>query len=664
MQEAVNTSGFDYTPLEDILEAEAAAANNLMAILDENMVTRIGQIAASGYNEDFTSTAKWRGEQVRIAKLVTQEREAKNTPFEGAANVKYPLITEAVLQFNARSYATIMNNGNIALAKVIGADPDGSKKRRAVRVSKDMSFQLTEEIDGWDAGMDQLLMAVPQDGLAFKKVYYNHITKKTASEFVQAKDLVVNNGTRDLKSCPRISQRMPIYHYEAIERVSIGEFDEKILDAFEKDDPSDTRVFIEQHCLFDVDGDGYPEPYIVTFDELSGLVARVVADFEIDGVSFDNEEDFNVVSIRKRDYFTKYECFASPNGDFYTPGFGSLLLEHNEGINSSLNALFDAAKLANSQSGFLAREFRVPSGVMKLSQGEFVKTDVPAMFLQQSVMQTPVREPSMVLFQLMGVLIESGQSIGSISDVLTGDAPANQPVGTTLSLVEQGMKVYNAIFKRIYRGLRNELRMIFLLNKKYRTNDQYQNVLDEEGASIDDYNTDNMDVVPAADPNMATDIQKRMRMQALMETMQLPFVNGVEIYKEYLLELGIEDPEKYIAPPPQGPSPDQLAELAVLEDKRKQTEIKRDKENRESRKSTAEVMEILQRISGEGGNLGTAMAEIGMIDQFDTKQAKLLQQIKEADNEKPVQNGQGLPSMEGKQPMAMGVPNGAGQIQQ
>jgi chaperonin GroES len=660
MDDDTTESAYAHTSIDDILDAELDDANNLMRILDERMVTHIGLLAASGYTEDYESTSKWRADQERIAKMVLREKQAKNTPFQDASNIIYPLITESILQFNARAYSTIMNNGNIALAKVIGADPQGEKKRRSLRVSKDMSYQLNEEIEDWDAGMDQLLMALPQDGLAFKKVYYTTLGNKTAVEVVLAKDLVVNNATRGLRSCPRISQRMPVYAYEVMERIAVGEFDEDAISMFEDEDPSDERIFIEQHCLFDVDGDGYPEPYILTFDEDSGQVVRIVADYQIENVEFEDEEKFVVVAIRRRDYFTKYECFPSPNGDFYTPGFGSLLLEHNEAINTTINQLFDAGRLSNSQSGFLGREFRVTSGSTKITPGEWMKTDVPAMLLKDAIVPLPVREPSMVLFQLMGVLVESGKSIASISDALTGDAPANQPVGTTMSLVEQGMKVYNTIFKRVYRGLRNELRMIFKLNQRFRTDEQYQNILDEKDASVEDYNTENMDVVPAADPNMATDMQKRMRMQALMETMELPFVNKIAIYEEYLMELGIDDPKKYIIPPSNDVTPQMMLELANAENDKQKVANDTAKVAASNRKALAEVVKILQEVANEGGTIGTALAEAGILDLFEQEQAASLQQLKEAQNEQPVQEREAVQRLEGGPEVALGIPNGAG----
>lgn len=634
-----------------------------MNMLPKGMVELIGTQAHQGYQDDLSTRQKWETNNKEIDKLMLQENEAKNYPFPNCSNVKYPLITEAVLQFSARAYPTIINNGNIALMKTIGRDENDAKRARGERVAKDLNFQITEEIDDWDAGMDQLLTALPKDGVTFKKIYRDHVENKTCVDIVFGSDLIVSNTARSLKTCPRISQKMPVYYYEAAERCAIGEFAESVKECFDPDNPADERVFVEQHCLYDCDGDGYPEPYVVTFDAESGMLARIVADYNEASITFDPDTD-QIISIRRNLYFVKYECFPSGTGEFYTPGFGSLLLTHNNAINSVLNQLIDAGHLANTQGGFLAREFRVKSGTLRFSPGEYKKTDVPALHLQNSVMPLPVREPSPVLFQLLGVLVDSGKSIASIQEVMTGGAPANQPAATTLALIEQGMKVYSGVFKRIYRALREELRIIYELSREYRSEDQYLAVVDDPGASIEDYAADDLDIKPAADPNMTTDMQKQLRDQALLQLIQVPGANVPLIVQNHLRGLGIDDPKQFFPDPP-APQPtpedmkleaDMAAQLQELNIKKQEADTKASKAKFDNLKTMIESLEKLGEAAEKGGNLGIGLAEIGVIEKFIQDQKLMLE--RELANEQPVQQPQGVPGLEREQPIPMGLPNG------
>jgi len=225
--------------IEFILKSE-----NLTAELDDQELQKIGDECRQRFEEDFLANKDWRENVEEIRKMAAQVSEEKTSPWIGASNVKYPLITTAALQFNARAYPTIINDSNIALMKVVGSDSGipqigdnggpaldqegqpqwimrpGAKQSRSDRVSRYMNYQLTEEMEDWDAEMDQLLLALPIDGVAFKKTWWNNIDKTPVSEFINALDLVVNIYTKTLLTCPRISQIFSLYPFE-IEAMSL-----------------------------------------------------------------------------------------------------------------------------------------------------------------------------------------------------------------------------------------------------------------------------------------------------------------------------------------------------------------------------------------------------------------------------------------------------------
>ena len=544
--------------------------------IDEETLSELGRTCLTGYEIDLGSISEWRSDLEEVRKLAAQKIEDKSTPWVNASNVKYPLITVAALQFNARAYPTIINNNNIALVRVVGEDKDGSKAMRAARLSKHMSVQITEEMDGWEADMDSLLAALPTDGICFKKVYFDTTEKKNVADFVSATDLIVNDNTKSLKYAPRISMLMSLYPYEVQERINAGIFREWRDDPPEDETEQKPIEFIEQLCRADLDNDDYTEPYIVTLTKESGDVVRVVANYrEEDIIKIDDK----IVKINPTQYFVKYECFPDPEGGFYSKGFGMLLKPISDSVDSILNQLIDAGTLSNMGGGFLAKGFRVKSGQLRFSPGEWKKVDVSGGLLKDSIVPLPIREPSNVLFLLLGTLLEAGKEISSIQEVMTGGGGQNTPATTVLALIEQGMKVYTAIFKRIYRSMKEELNLLYDLNRLYLPEGSYLNILDDPQAIAQkDYEDESFDVRPAADPSMATDIQKAAKAQLIAPYLDHPLFNGPKIAEDLLEAAGYPNTEDYLAPPKEGPSPEEqlimMKEAAEMEFRDRELTVK------------------------------------------------------------------------------------------
>lgn len=643
----------------DLVEGEEEAQNALEVLMgfaeavvitemvEDEELQEMGHVAQRGFNVDEQSIADWRQEVEDIRKVAQQYQDDKTYPWPGASNIKYPLMLTAALQFNARAYPTIVNNGLVAKATVHGEDEQGDKQSRAQRVSKHMSYQLIQEMDGWDADMDKLLLGLPIDGCEFKKVWYNSETGKNVSEYVQALDLVVNNSTKDLRSCPRVSNVLSYYPYEIKEKQAFGVWRTVDLSLVNEDD-QEPEIFIEQHCLYDLDDDGYPEPYIVTFHKETGTVVRVAANYLLEDITA--TEDGEIVAVAKRNYFVKYECFPDPEGGFYGKGFGQLLKPINDSVDSILNQMIDSGHLANTGGGFLGKGFKVKSGSITFKPGEWKKTDSIGGALKDNIVPLPVREPSPVLFNLLGLLLEAGKEIASIQDVMTGGGGQNMPATSVLAMIEQGTKVYSAIFKRIYRSLKEELGLLYLLNGSYLDEQEYQNILDDPEATLADYENDSLDVTPEADPNMATDMQKMAKAQILQQSMGLPWVNGPEVTVETWKWAGITDPEKYLVPPPEGPSPEEMTNLAKLNiEERKMTETEKNG-----------FTERLHRISLALEKV--AITDTMQADNFLNSQelsiiASEFQQLRESLSNVNTQNEPAsVPGLEAGAPVAMGAP--------
>ncbi len=656
------------TPAEIL--AFFAEQDNLIDYIDDEKLGKLGQKCSHGFEVDYESISEWRTDIEKVRKLASQITEAKVYPWPDASNVKYPLITVAALQFNARAYPTILNNSNVALAKVVGNDdgipviengqpvldeqnapqwevPPGIKRERADRVSKHMSYQLTEEMDEWDDDMDKLLLVLPIDGCAFKKVRRDETLGRNVSELVLATDLVVNTSTKSLLTCPRISHIIPLYPYEVLERINFELFRDKeegYLVDLEDDKDEEVLEFIEQHVLYDLDGDGYPEPYIVTFEREGGYVVRIIANFDADDIETDDSGDITKVTAGQ--FFIKYSCFPDSQGGFYDKGFGQLLKPISNSVDSLLNQLIDAGHLSNTGGGFIAKGFRIKSGALRFTPGEWKKVDVSGLAMKDSILPLPIREPSNVLFMLLGLLIDAGKEIASIQDVMTGGGGKNMPATSVLAMIEQGMKVYSAIFKRIYRSLKGELKLLYTLNREYLDEKAYFNILDDTEAIFkSDYEDKSLDIVPAADPNMATDIEKAAKAQILLQFAEWPEANRAVIMVENLRATGFTDAEKFLAPPPTGPSPEQLHAMAELQLKSRELDMKL----RDSQIKRLDWLASALKKVAEADEIGAD--NILNVTELVTEMALVTKEMKANAND-----GSGVRGVEGQQQMVLGAP--------
>jgi len=529
------------------------------------------------YKIDALSRKPWLdkiGEALKLAMLTAGQ---KNYPFEGAANVKYPLLTTAALQFNARAYPAIITPDKVVKCRVRGHDPEGRKAARAERVSEHMSDQLLNEMPEWEEDTDRILVMAPIVGSVFRKMWFDPSVKRNRSRLVTADNLVVNYHASSLETAPRITELLRLYPFEIEERIrdqrfspfdykdaSKGEVDAQLegdqANKVDTEDESAPHLFYEQHRLLDLDKDGYPEPYIVTVHQGTQEVVRIVANYDQDTVTL--AADGSIASIRRQNYFVHYQFMPNPEGGFYALGFGWLLGSTNETINSTLNQLLDAGHQANMQGGLISSVLGIKEKSIKIKRGEFrvVNTTGP---LNQAVLPIKFPEPSAVLFNLLGLMIEMGKELASVKDVLTGDSASTAAVGTTLALIEQGLQVFTSIYKRIHRTLKTELQIVARLNSKHVTPEQYAQFFDSQDVDPQaDYDSKDMDILPVSDPQSVTKMQKLAKAQLVLDSgKDNPMVNQQEALRRFYEAADVEDIDKLLVPPPE-PDP---AEEAFLE---------------------------------------------------------------------------------------------------
>lgn len=509
---------------------------NIADHLTDEQLTEIGSEVQRGFEDDDTSRSEWKHHIEDWTKLAKQTIEPRTYPWPNASNVKYPLLSTAAMQFAARAYPSLVpSSGKVVNARVVGKDLDGAKYERAQRVSSYMSWQLMEQMYGWEEDMDRMLIMLPIVGCMFKKTYWDSIDKKNCSKLVLPKNLVVNYWTTCLEKSERISELIEMSPRILKERQMAGVFREIDLSTpntmLGADTPpvDDTtpHLLIEQHTFLDLDEDGYREPYIVTIHKDSGDVLRIAANYDEDTIIFNDENE--LVKISPIQYYTKFGFIPNPDGGFYDIGFGTLLGPLNESVNTLINQLVDAGTLNNLQAGFLGKGLRIKMGETRFQPGEWKTVNATGEDLKKSIFPLPTKEPSAVLFQLMGSLITSGKELASVAEIFTGKMPGqNTPATTTMATVEQGMKVFTAVYKRIFRSLASEFDKLYRLNVVYANPTEYVAVIDEE-ITQEDFNSTDYNIYPGADPTATSQQEKLMKAQGLMELLPTGILDPVKV---------------------------------------------------------------------------------------------------------------------------------------
>jgi chaperonin GroES len=511
---------------------------NLADGMDEQKLQDISTQVSEGFDIDLESREHWEKNLEEWTDLALQVKEEKTFPWVGASNVKYPLLSTAALQFNARAYPSLIpSNGKVVQATVFGKDPTGQKLEKATRVGTFMSYQVLNQMHGWEEDMDRLLIMLPIIGTVFKKTYYNPTTKQNVSELVLPKNLVVNYWAKTLEDAERVSEIHKMSQRKVKEKQLAGLYLDIDLGApvnsnREPNQPSrvDSTTpyeIIEQHTYLDLDDDGYSEPYVVTFERASKKVLRIAPRFDDEGITLNAEN--KVIKIDPIQYYTKFSFIPNPDGGFYDIGFGLLLSPLNDSVNTLINQLIDSGTINNLQGGFLGKGIKLKMGQERWTPGEWKTINSTADDLRKQIVPLPTKEPSAVLFQLMGTMVTSAKELASIAEIFVGKSPGqNTPATTTMATIEQGMKVFTAVYKRVYRSLKSEFKKIFELNKLYIDPSFYMGVVDQE-IQPDDFDNSTYDICPGADPSTATQTEKLMKAQGLMELLPSGVLDPVKV---------------------------------------------------------------------------------------------------------------------------------------
>ena len=548
--------------METQLDHEA----NLAEALDEGYLGEISSDLRGSYEEDLESRSEWEEAYTKGLDQLGIKFEERSQPFEGASGVTHPLIAESVTQFQAQAYKEMLPSGGPVKTQVLGIQ-DQQREDQAVRVKEFMNYQITEVMEEFDPDMDQLLFYLPLSGSTFKKVYYDESKQRAVSKFIPAQDLVVPYAASDLATASRVThvlrmdandvRKMQIAgFYRDVELSKHDEDSDEVrqkvdeLQGTSKTYTDEVFTILEMHVDIDLEGfedlapDGQPTgialPYIVSIDEGSGQILSIRRNF-----------DPNTGIAKKRQFFVHYKFM--PGLGFYGFGLIHMIGGLGRAATSILRQLIDAGTLANLPAGFKARGVRVRNDDEPLQPGEWRDIDAPGGNIRDAIIPLPYKAPSGTLAQLLGALIEGGRRFVSLADQQTADANGQAPVGTTVALLERGMKVMSAIHKRLHYAQRQEFR---ILARIFRDNLPPEYPYDVEGGNravfARDFD-DRVDVVPVSDPNIFSMAQRVTLAQTQLQLAQSnPQIHNLHAaYRRMYQALEVQNIDEILPPPPQ-----------------------------------------------------------------------------------------------------------------
>jgi|TARA_R110000787_G_scaffold88852_4_gene188385 hypothetical protein len=553
------TAGDTEITIDPDAEIDDAFNNNLAEELDDQILDELSSDLLGEFEGDVNSRRDWLDTYVDGLELLGLKMEDRSEPWEGACNVFHPLMTEALVKFQAETMMETFPAAGPVKCQIIGKETkeniDASQ-----RVKENMNYQLMELMPEYRPEHERMLWGLGLAGNAFKKVYYDSNLDRQVSIFVPAEDIVVPYGASNLETAERVTHVMrktknemrKLQVSEFYRDIDIGEptydleeVEKKIAEKMGFDASSDDRYkILEMHVDIDLkeyedkDDDGKETgiaiPYVVTIEKGSGSILAIRRNWDpVDPAKL------------KRQHFVHYGYI--PGFGFYCFGLIHLIGAFAKSGTMILRQLVDAGTLSNLPGGFKSRGLRIRGDDTPIAPAEWRDIDVPAGTLRDNILPLPYKEPSQVLNSLMNQIIEEGRRFASAADMKVSDMSSQSPVGTTLAILERTLKVMSAVQARIHYAMKTEFK---LLKNIIRDNTppeySYEPVDGDRSVKQSDY--DAVEIIPVSNPNAATMSQKVVQYQAVMQMAQAnpDIYDMVQLNREMLEVLGIKNIDKLV----------------------------------------------------------------------------------------------------------------------
>jgi hypothetical protein len=548
--------------LEIVLEKEDMDDEfneNLAENLDDDVLTELAGDLIGEYQSDIDSRKDWVQTYVDGLELLGLKIEERTEPWPGACGVYHPLLSEAIVKFQSETIMETFPAAGPVKTSILGQETR-EKVEAAQRVKEDMNYQLTEVMVEYRPEHERMLWGLGLSGNAFKKVYFDPNLDRQVSLFVPAEDIVVPYGASSLETSERVTHVMRKTKNE-LRKLQVMGFYKDV----ELDDPTDTLdeiekkiaeqmgfkasqddryKLLEMHVYLDLPGyedkdekgkeTGIALPYVVTIEKGTETVLAIRRNYHADDPN-----------KQKRDHFVHYGYV--PGFGFYCFGLIHLIGAFAKSGTSILRQLVDAGVLSNLPGGFKTKGLRVKGDDTPIAPAEFRDVDVASGTIKDNIMTLPYKEPSQVLYTLLGTIVDEGRRFASAADLKVSDMSAQSPVGTTLAILERTLKVMSAVQARVHYAMKQEFKLLKNIIRDYTPEDyEYDPVEGPPRAKRSDY--DMVEVLPVSDPNSATMSQKVVQYQAALQLAQsAPQLYDLPLLHRQMLEvLGIRNASKLV----------------------------------------------------------------------------------------------------------------------
>ena len=532
---------------------------NIAEFMDESELQSLAGDLLSDFEDDIDARKDWMQTYVDGLELLGMKIEERSEPWEGACGVYHPLLSEALVKFQAETIMETFPASGPVKTKIIGKETP-AKKDAAERVQDDMNYQLTEVMVEYRPEHERMAWGLGLSGNAFKKVYFDPSLNRQVALFIPAEDVVVPYGASNLETANRMTHVMRKTKNE-LRRLMVAGFYKDIdlpepqntLDDVEKKiaermgfrATSDDRYkLLEMQAYLDLPGyedkdekgkkTGIGLPYIVTIEKTSQEILAIRRNW--------HPED---ETCQKRNHFVHYPYI--PGFGFYAFGLIHLIGAFAKSGTSIIRQLVDAGTLSNLPGGLKTKGMRVKGDDTPISPGEFRDVDVASGTIRDNILPLPYKEPSQVLLALMNQIVDEGRRFAGAADLKIADMSSNSPVGTTLAILERTLKVMSAVQARVHYAMKQELKLLKEIIADYTPEEyEYDPIEGSRRAKKSDY--DQVDVIPVSDPNAATMAQKVVQYQAVMQMAQAnpQIYDLVELNRQMLEVLGIKNIGKLV----------------------------------------------------------------------------------------------------------------------
>ena len=540
-------------------EDEGDFNDNLAEDMDESVLTQLAGDLLGEFDEDISSRKDWIQTYVDGLELLGMKVEDRTEPWPGACGVHHPLLSEAVVKFQAETMSETFPAQGPVRTQIIGKETN-EKKDAAARVQEDMNYQLTDVMVEYRPEHERMLWGLGLAGNAFKKVYYDPSLGRQVAMYVAAEDVVVPYGASSLEVAERVTHVMRKTPNELKKLQASGfyrdvdlpdpvnsmdEVEQKISEQLGFRAETDDRYkLLEMHVDLVIEDDDYRDkeendleialPYVITIDKQTETVLSIRRNW--------NPDDKKKL---KRNHFVHYSYV--PGFGFYAFGLIHLIGAFAKSGTSLIRQLVDAGTLSNLPGGFKTKGLRVKGDDTPISPAEWRDVDVASGTMRDNIMPLPYKEPSQVLYSLLGTIVDEGRRFAGMADMKVSDMSAQAPVGTTLAILERTLKMMSAVQARVHYAMKREFQLLKGIIRDY-TPVAYSFEPEEGGRRAKKSDYDNVDVIPVSDPNAATMAQKIVQYQAVIQLAQgAPQIYDLPYLHRQMLEvLGIKNAQKLV----------------------------------------------------------------------------------------------------------------------